>query len=309
MKPAVSVVVPIYKSESTVVELCERLTKHLESAKLTFEIVLVNDGSPDNSWSLIESLVTQNKNVVAVNLSRNFGQHNAILAGLEQSVGEWVVVMDADLQDTPEVIATLWEKATTEGVDNVIVRRKNRNDGFLTSITSKMFYKILSILNGMQIERDSGNFGIYSRRQVEAIVSVGDQDFFLPTVVKWSGYKGSNLEIERPSRQTGQSSYTLPKRLRLAIRVLVINSNKLLGLSITAGLLATVFGFVYAIYLVVQAITNKIQVAGWASIMVVIFFMGGAILVSNGVLGLYLGRVFENTKNRPRYVVAGVVKH
>lgn len=309
MKPAVSVVVPIYKSEGTVAELCDRLSKHLKAAKLSFEIVLVNDGSPDNSWKLIQGLVKQNPNVVAVNLSRNFGQHNAILAGLQQSEGEWVVVMDADLQDTPEVIESLWKKAQKEGVDTVIVRRTNRSDGFVNGFTSKLFYGFLSLLSGMKVEKDVGNFGIYSRRQIEAITSVGDQDFFLPTLVQWSGYSSTTLEIDRPSREVGETSYTFTKRLKLALRVLVINSNKLLGLSITAGILATVLGLIYAIYLVIQSITRQIQVAGWASIMVAIFFMGGAVLVSNGVLGLYLGRVFDNTKGRPRYVLAEVLKN
>ena len=304
MSPKVSVVVPIYKSENTIAELCSRIAATLNAKKLSYEIVLVNDGSPDNSWALILELAKKNRSIVGLSLSRNFGQHRAILAGLTASKGEWVVVMDADLQDTPEAISELYAAATKRGDAAVIAKRVGRNDGRLNKTTSKYFYKLLSKLSEIEATSDQGNFGIYSGAVIDAVVGFGDVDFFFPSAVRWSGFKHSVLEIQRATRTDGKSTYNFKKRLTLAMRVLIVNSNQLLRFSIFLGLLASGVAAIAAIYLIIANWVGAIQVAGWTSVMVAIFFMGGTLLVSNGVLGLYLGKVFDATKNRPRFIVA-----
>lgn len=301
---AVSVVVPIYKSEQTIQELCDRIFATLKAKKLTGEVILVNDGSPDQSWPLIQRLAAENKSIIGLNLARNFGQHNAILAGLNASEGQWVVVMDADLQDPPESIVDLFDKATSDNLGAVIAKRVGHANGASNALTSKLFYRVLKIASGIDASSDEGNFGIYSKRLIDTVKSVADQDFFFPTVVKWAGFKISSLDVRRSERTVGKSSYTFRRRLQLALRALVVNSNKLLQLSISVGLITSTLALIYAIYLVVANLVGAIQVAGWTSVMVAIFFMGGAVLVSNGVLGLYLGKVFDSTKGRPRYIIS-----
>lgn len=304
MQPTISVVVPIYRSAATIEKLCERLRDSFDKESIDHQIVLVNDGSPDDSWSIITRLTAADPRIVGVNLSRNFGQHNAILAGLHAATGDWVAVMDADLQDTPEAVLPMMREAIAESADAVIATRVGRKDGLLNSLTSRMFYSSLKKLSGIETGPDQGNFGVYSRRMVDAISDVDDLDFFLPTVVSWAGFTVRSFEVPRETRDEGRSSYNLVKRLSLAMRVLVINSNKLLQASIAVGLAASLIAIVYALYLVVAYFSGQVQVEGWTSVMVAIFFMSGVILVSNGVLGLYLGKIFDGTKGRPRYIVA-----
>ncbi len=307
MSPKVSVVVPVYKSADTIAELCERISKSLDSKKVSYEIVLVNDGSPDESWALIQSLAKANSAIVGISLSKNFGQHRAILAGLTASKGEWVVVMDADLQDSPEAVAELYKTATKRGDAAVIANRVGRNDGKANSTTSKYFYKLLAKLSDIKLDGEQGNFGIYSGALIDSVIAMGDLDFFFPSAVKWSGFRHSTLDVERSTRDQGESSYNFKRRMALALRVLVVNSNQLLRFSIFLGLLVSGLAAVTAIYLIIANLVGAIQVAGWTSVMVAIFFMGGTLLVSNGVLGLYLGKVFDASKNRPRFIVADSV--
>jgi glycosyltransferase involved in cell wall biosynthesis len=307
MSPKVSVVVPIYKSADTIAELCLRLSKTLTSKKLSYEIILINDGSPDDSWGLIQQLGKIDRSIVGISFSRNFGQHRAIFAGLTASKGDWVVVMDADLQDRPEAIAELYQAAVKRGDAAVIAKRVGRHDGKLNKTTSKYFYKLLAKLSEVRLDGEQGNFGIYSGALIDTVVSFGDLDFFFPTAVKWSGFKQSSLEVHRDQRSSGESTYNFRRRLKLALRVLVVNSNQLLRFSIFLGLAASSIAAVAAIVLIFANLFGAIQVAGWTSVMVAIFFMGGTILMSNGVLGLYLGKVFDASKNRPRYVVADSV--
>jgi len=299
-----SVVVPIYRSEQTIRELSSRVLAVFASRGIEGEIVLVNDGSPDHSWQLISQLAAENKAIRGINFARNFGQHPAILAGLNAARGSWVVVMDADLQDTPEAIGDLYDHAIAGDHDAVIARRVGQANGAVDAFTSRLFYRVLRNFAGVETGTDEGNFGIYSSRLIASVKNVGDQDFFFPTLVRWAGFKTTTLDVPRLEREQGVSAYTFSRRLNLALRVLVINSNKLLQLSITVGLIASTLAVLYGIYLIIANATGGIKVEGWTSVMVAIFFIGGAILVSNGVLGLYLGRVFDSTKNRPRYIVA-----
>ena len=304
MTVTLSVVVPIYRSEQTIRELSSRVLAVFASRGIEGEIVLVNDGSPDHSWQLISQLAAENKAIRGINFARNFGQHPAILAGLNAARGSWVVVMDADLQDTPEAIGDLYYHAIAGDHDAVIARRVGQANGAVDAFTSRLFYRVLRNFAGVETGTDEGNFGIYSSRLIASVKNVGDQDFFFPTLVRWAGFKTTTLDVPRLEREQGVSAYTFSRRLNLALRVLVINSNKLLQLSITVGLIASTLAVLYGIYLIIANATGGIKVEGWTSVMVAIFFIGGAILVSNGVLGLYLGRVFDSTKNRPRYIVA-----
>jgi len=212
--------------------------------------------------------------------------------------------MDADLQDTPEAIGDLYDHAIAGDHDAVIARRVGQANGAVDAFTSRLFYRVLRNFAGVETGTDEGNFGIYSSRLIASVKNVGDQDFFFPTLVRWAGFKTTTLDVPRLEREQGVSAYTFSRRLNLALRVLVINSNKLLQLSITVGLIASTLAVLYGIYLIIANATGGIKVEGWTSVMVAIFFIGGAILVSNGVLGLYLGRVFDSTKNRPRYIIA-----
>ena len=302
----ISIVSPVYHGSGCLRELYQRLTQALEGIGDPFEIVLVNDASPDDSWNIILELTAADSRVKGIDLSRNFGQQCAITAGLDHAAGEWVVVMDCDLQDRPEEIPRLYERAM-EGYDIVFARRKNRKDGFIKKLSSRAFHGLYNFLSDIKTDRHVSNFSIVSSTVVTAMGELRERNRAYSVFLQWLGFQTSYVDVEHGERFSGKSSYGLAKSIRLAVEAITSQSNKPLRLSIYIGFLMSAVSFLYAAYRVIRYYTHTVKVDGWTSLMVAGVFIGGLILANLGVVGLYLGKVFDESKHRPLYIARQLV--
>lgn len=297
-----SVVVPLYRCGESIEPLTERLVRVLNGMNLKYEIILVNDSSPGDDWDRVRKVVSANPAIIGLSLSRNFGQHSAITAGLDRACGRWVVVMDGDLQDQPEEIPALYSKAL-EGYDYVQASRKNRMDSWGKRMSSRCFYAVLGYLTDSKQDADVANFGIYSEKVIGAILQMGDKVRYFPVMVGWVGFSGTRIEVKHSKRELGKTSYSLRRMIRLAIGVIVGFSDKPLRLLIRFGLLTTLIAGMCAVWIFVRAINGGIAVMGYSSMIVSIWGTFGVNMIILGTIGIYLGRTYEQTKNRPVYLV------
>ena len=298
-----SIVIPCFASEKSLEELCLRLDKAIAPISLDYEIVLVDDGSPDRTWSVIQELAGRDSRIRGIRLSRNFGQHHAITAGLDHARGDWVVVMDCDLQDRPEEIPRLYSKAA-EGYDMVIGLRTERQDSFFKKLGSRLFRVTFNYLTDSSLDQQAGNFGIYARKVVDSVVRLREQNRSFGLFANWVGFRRATIAITHAPRAHGKSSYTFARLFSLAMDSIVAHSNKLLRLSIALGFLLSGLSLLFALFLVARYVFWGLTVQGWTSLMVSIYFSAGLIIGSIGVVGLYIGKIFNEVKARPLYVIA-----
>lgn len=298
----ISVVVPVYKSVESLDELCIRLNDAIRRISDSFEIILVNDGSPDASWECIRMLSSRDSNIKGINLSRNFGQHYAITAGLDCAQGKWVVVMDCDLQDLPEEIPNLYKKAL-EGYDQVVARRGNRKVSLIKNAQSALFYFLLSRLSNVRLSTGIGNFGIYSERVIRAICDIREQGRSFGILAQWVGFRRVELQVKSSSRVYGTSSYTFSRLVSLALDSILFHSAKLLVLTVKLGFLLSFLSFLYATWIAIKYYVWGVPVEGWASIIISIFLFSGLIILCIGIMGLYIGKIFDQVKSRPLYII------
>ncbi|MGD2091637.1 MAG: glycosyltransferase family 2 protein [Candidatus Aminicenantes bacterium] len=298
----ISVVIPVYKNEAFIHELVHRLKKTLSTISDTFEIIFVNDGSPDRSWERIKEEAQADSRLMGIRFSRNFGQHVAITAGLDYCTGNWVVVMDGDLQDKPEEIIKLYNKAG-EGYDVVFARRHRRKDRFFKKMASKLFYKVLDLLTDDRSDASVANFGVYSRKAIDYFKQMRERSRLFPLFIHWLGFKTAYVDVDHGERDSGKSAYTFSKKFNLALDTIISMSNKPLKLSIKIGFLLAFFSLLYGLFLIIKYLVWGIPVQGWTSLMVSIYFLSGLLLSMAGILGLYIGKVFDEVKNRPLYVI------
>ena len=298
----ISIVSPVYGCASTLTQLYERLCASLAQISEDFEIILVDDRSRDNAWKKIVTLAKRDTRVKGIKLSRNFGQHKAITAGVDHAKGDWIVVMDCDLQDQPEEIAKLYNKAK-EGYDVVWARRVERQDGICKRINSKLFHIIYDYFTEKKSDSTIANFSIVSKRVIHEWRRLREQNRNYPLFIEWLGFDAVAIDIEHACRAEGSSSYTLKKLITFAIDSIVSQSNKPLRLSIQFGFLVSFGSFIFALYLVLRYFISGIPVEGWTSVMVSIYFIGGLLFANMGFLGLYIGKIFDETKGRPIYLI------
>ena len=299
----ISVVIPEYKGEKMVKELVERIQQSVETITEDYEIILVNDCSPDNTWTEIEKVGKFDTRVKGLNLSRNFGQHYAISAGLQYAKGDWVVVMDCDLQDRPEEILNLYNKAQ-EGWYIVQARRINKQFGFFKKLSSVLYHKVFDYLSGFKTDSAKGNFGIYHKHVIEEYNKIGEVSRSFGSLIRHLGFKTTDMDVQHAARGEGKSSYTLSKLLSLSFDTIISNSNKPLRLAVLWGFLMSGLSFLLAIYNVVAKLIGIIEVSGYTTTIFSIWFVGGLLLLMMGVLGLYIGKIYNQVKGRPIYVVA-----
>ena len=244
--------------------------------------------------------------VKGINLSRNFGQHYAITAGLEFASGDWVVVMDCDLQDQPEEIIKLYDKAQ-EGYDIVFGKRDNRQDSFLKKLGSKLFYNILSYLTDTKQDKEIANFGIYSKKSITAVLQMNDKLKYFPVMIRWVGFNSTAVKIKHAERKDGKSSYSLSSLISLSIDIMLSFSDKPLKLTVKLGFFISTFSFLISLIILIRALVTNYIVPGWASTMMSIWFLGGLIIMVLGIVGIYVGKTFNQTKDRPIYIVKDVI--
>lgn len=304
--PHISIVSPVYRAEKILDKLVEEISSAMAVLGKTYEIVLVDDRSPDGGWPVMKRLSGQYPQVKSIRLSRNFGQHPAIMAGLSQAKGKWVVVMDCDLQDQPKEIIKLYNKAQ-EGFDTVLARRANRQDSFFKKLSSKIFSKIYSYFTDIHYDNEVANFGIYSEKVIAAVLQVNDNIKFFPLFVKLSGFETTSVTVEHAERYSGSTSYSFSKLLSLAFNTIISFSNKPLKLFVKFGLTISVLAFFVGIYYIYQALTHKIEVLGYSSLIVSIWFLSGVIITTIGICGIYIGKIFDQSKGRPVYIIDEVV--
>lgn len=300
--PVFSVVTPVYGAPDCLEELHRRVTSALSPLSEDFELIMVNDASPDASWEVITRLAAQDPRVKGVNLSRNFGQHVALAAGLDRARGDWVFVMDCDLQDRPEELQPLYARAR-EGFDVVLARRANRTDGFLKKLGSRAFHAVLGWLSGAPFDPQSANFSVSSGQVIREFKKLRERNRSFPLLLGWLGFKVGHLDVQHGERFAGESSYSLGRMLRLASQAITMHTNRPLELSIRFGLGMALFSVLYAAWRALRYFLFGVTVEGWTSVIVSIYFLSGLLFANLGVVGLYLGRVFDETKARPLYVV------
>ena len=304
----ISVVVPVYGCPNALRELHSRITKTISRITKFYEIILVDDGCPKNSWYEIEKICIKDKKVTGIKLSRNFGQHHATNAGIEYSSGEYVILMDCDLQDRPEGIEKLYQEIV-KGYDVVFSKRKNRKDNRLTLWLSKMFYKIYNYFTNSKYDHEIGNYCIATRKVVNEYLKIDDKNKIFINYLTWMGFNTSTIEIDSDERYDGKSSYTLGKKIDLAIEEITSQSNKPLKMLIRIGLIIAFVGFAYLLVQLVKYFVTKDINEGWTSIVALILLLDGIIIICLGGVGIYVGNVFTQTKGVPEYIVDKVINN
>ena len=297
----ISVVVPVYNCSDCLDALHERLTKALEPLVDTWEIVLVDDRSKDESWDKVLELAASDDHVHAIRLSRNFGQHAAITAGLTESSGRWTVVMDCDLQDPPEAIPELYAKAL-EGHDIVFARRKARRQSLPRRAANRIYFALRRSLAGVNLETEHSNLSIISAKARAAFLSVPDAHRNFLLILYWLGFERMSIEFEHAERYAGESSYTFGSLLRVAVDGLFFQTTALLRWIVYLGFGMAVSSLLLAAYFVYQYYSTATY-PGWTSLAVLLLLIGGFIIIAVGLTGLYLGKVFEQVKGRPLFIV------
>lgn len=304
--PDVSVVSPVYGCAGCLEDLVERLLRALSDVA-SVEIVLIDDGSPDGAWARIVEIAARHPQVRGFRLSRNFGQHEAIFAGLQQARGGRVVVMDCDGQDRPEEIPAMLRTADSTGVDMVLARRARRQDDFFKRLGSRAFYRLLSYLTDMHHDHQIANFGVYSRRLVDIVLAMPEAGRCFPLIVRWTGLSSASVPVEHDARVHGRSAYTVRRTLRLALTIVLSYSDKPLRLVVKLGMVLALLSFAVVLLSIYLYVSGRTGVAGYTSIIASVWLLGGLLIFSIGIMGLYIGQMFRDAKRRPGYLVTDYI--
>lgn len=300
----ISVVVPMYYEEKVVNECYNRLTTVLTTISLSYEIIFVNDGSTDNTLPLLESLARSDSNVKVISFSRNFGHQVAVSAGIDYAKGDAIVIIDADLQDPPELIPdmiTLWQ----QGYNVVYAKRKIRKgETFSKLITAKFFYRLLDKLSEVKIPLDTGDFRLIDKKVADVLRGLSEHNRFLRGIIAWAGFNQTPILYERHERFAGNTKYPFTKMLKFGLDGIISFSSKPLRLILSFGFLAIFIALILFLYTIISVLSpNMTTVKGWPSLMITLVFFSGVQLVSIGILGEYIARMYDENKNRPLYIV------
>ena len=301
-----SVITPCYNEALVVEETYRRLTEVMVRTGMDYELVFVNDGSRDNTYALLLQLAQQDKAVKMIHFSRNFGHQCAVTAGINHCHGDLAVIIDADLQDPPEVILDMLEIQKKEQADVVYgVRKKREGESWFKLFTAKCFYRMLNKLSDVQFPVDTGDFRLISRRIIDEFNRLHEKNKYIRGLISWMGYKQVPCYYERKERFAGETKYPLKKMLKFASTGLLSFSKKPLKLAVWLGMLSVLVALVYAIVILIMKILHPESfVTGWTSTIFMIIFFGGVQLLTIGVLGEYIGSLFDEAKDRPEYIIS-----
>lgn len=301
-----SIVSPVYHGEAMLGELVRRIHAAVSPLTDSYEIVLVNDCSPDGSWQEIVRIAAADKKVKGINLSRNFGQPYAITAGLTYAQGDYVAVIDCDLQNKPEDLPAMYRKAL-EGYDVVSARRVVRDDTFLKRLSSAVFHRVYDFLSGFDTDKAVAEFGIYSRKIVKVYCSIPEYSRSFVELIHTLGFRKTTVDVLHDHRLEGKSSYNLARLLRLSYNSIISNSNRPLYLAVSLGFIMSLVSFLMAVYNIFAKFYGLNEVVGYTSTIFSIWFVGGLLLLMMGVLGLYIGKIFDQVKGRPVFIVSDTI--
>ena len=307
MKPIYSVVIPAYNEEEVIPEAYKRLTAVMQSMDEPYELVFVNDGSRDSTAQIIADYTQADPHVHLINFARNFGHMPAITAGMEYAKGDAIIIIDADMQDPPEVLpnmAALWK----EGYDVVYGKRKERRgEGIFKQWTAKLFYRFINSMVPIDLPIDTGEFRLMDRKVCDAVNRLGEKHRYMRGLVSWVGFRQTAYEYIREERFAGVTKYPLKKMIAFAMDAITAFSYKPLKLATSIGFLISLCSFVYMVIILWQRLFTDTTITGWASTMALMLFTQGIVLMILGLMGEYIGRIFEEIKNRPVYIVREVL--
>lgn len=302
-RPEISLIVPVYNEEKNVPLLYERALAVFNKLGVTHEFIFINDGSRDGSLAVLRQLAATKPGVHFINLSRNFGHQIAVTSGLDNAQGYAVVIIDADLQDPPELIEDLYRKLK-EGYEVVYARRRKRQgESWFKLFTAKMFYRLLAGITSVDIPVDTGDYRIMSRKVLLGLRRMPEQQKFLRGQISWLGFRQTYVEYDRQSRNAGQTGYTFKKMLRFAIDGITSFSDFPLKFASLVGFIISGIAFLLLLYAVYSRLFTEDYVPGWASIIISVLFLGGIQLICLGIIGEYLYRISTNVKQRPLYLI------
>lgn len=300
----ISIIIPIFNEEQNIPVLHYRLHSVLSQMNKSFELIFINDGSKDLSLALIKELAQRDPHVRYIDFSRNFGHQIAVSAGIDTAQGKGVVIIDADLQDPPELIPTMYDKLQS-GYHVVYAKRKQREgESFLKKITARMFYRIMRRITSIDIPLDTGDFRIMDRKVVDVLRLMPEKTKFLRGQISWIGFKQTYVEYDRNERNAGYTGYTYRKMFRFAMDGITSFSNFPLKVASVVGFLVSGISFIIMLYALYIRFINGHYVEGWTSLMISVLFIGGIQLMCVGVIGEYLSRVSDNVRNRPLYIIS-----
>ena len=303
MGKGISIVVPCYNEEESLTDICNRLKGALLEGGINYEIIFVDDGSTDGTLIILKELAVKNSNIKFISLSRNFGQQIAIMAGIDCSLRNAVVIIDADLQDPPELIPEMVKK-WQEGFDIVYAIRESREgETFFKRITAKLFYRIIRLLSGLNLPLDAGDFRLIDKKIADALKNIRIKNTYVRGLVSWVGYRQAGVYYRRDKRLKGKTKYSLKKMIKFSVDAITIFSVIPLRLASLLGLLAAIAGIVYIFHTMYLKFVLNIAIPGWSSLMVAILFLGSVQLISLGIIGEYLGRVYDESRHMPLYLV------
>ena len=293
----------MYGAPTLLRELVRQIEETVRELTAEYEIILVEDHSPDNSREIITEICKENKRVKGVFLSRNFGQQYALNAGFDVSTGDYVVTLDCDLQNPPAQIKDLYEKIQ-EGYDIVMASRQNRPDNFFMTQGSHLFNKLMGYLTDTKQDESLAEFAIYRRKVIDAMAQMGDYRRYYPLMNQWVGFKTAKVMVNHAERTDGKdSSYSMRKRIDLAVTTAVSFSTKSLRLIVYFGLSITFIAILFALFLVVKTLVTGIDVSGWVTLFVSMWFIAGIMIMVIGIVAVYIGNIFDEVKHRPSYII------
>ncbi len=304
-----SIVIPVYNEEEVIEHTYERLKTVMQSSDGNYELLFINDGSKDKSVDILLQLSEQDKTIKIVDFSRNFGHQIAITAGMDYASGNAIVIIDADLQDPPELILEMIQK-WKEGYDVVYAKRTARKgETFFKKQTASAFYKTLRAMTEIDIPIDTGDFRLIDRKVCDQMNNIHEKNRFVRGLVSWVGFKQTAVEYERDERFAGETKYPLKRMLKLSLDGITSFSYKPLKLANYLGASLSLIGFVYMLIVLYQKLFTTTTVTGWSSIIVIQLFFSGITLMMLGVIGEYIGRIYDEAKNRPLYIVKDIYQH
>lgn len=298
-----SIIIPIYNEQGNIDRLINRLKGVVSQLNIECEYIFINDGSKDDSINIIKNLAKIDSSVKFINFSRNFGHQIAVTAGLDKSKGDRIVIIDADLQDPPELIIEMFKKMD-DGYEVVYAKRKARKgESWMKKITARMFYRILKAITSVNIPVDTGDFRIVDRKIVDVLKQMPEQQKFLRGQISWIGFNQTYVEYERDERNAGETGYTYKKMIRLALDGITSFSNFPLKFASICGFVVSGIAFLVGLYALYSRFISGDYVEGWTSIIISVLFLGGIQLISIGIIGEYISRLSSNVRNRPLYII------
>lgn len=305
----VSVIIPCYNEEEVIEKTYKEVKKVLVDNNYNHEIIFVNDGSKDKTLDILRQIAQSDSDVKVISFSRNFGHQPAVSAGIKNCSGDVAIIIDADLQDPPTLIPEMIKIHKEQGANVVYgVRRERKGESFFKKFTAKLFYRILNSLSDVKFPLDTGDFRLIDKKVIEEFKKLKERDKYIRGLISWLGFKQVPIYYDRNPRFAGSTKYPLRKMIKFALTGIFYFSDKPLQVSITLGFFTTLIGLILAVYVIVVKLINPSQIiSGWASTMITIIFLGGVQLLTIGIIGKYIGSIFDEVKGRPEYIIEEII--